>query len=230
MHSNTAVAQQVGWVICSHTVGGSVCSSTTVNVEVHLARTPFCPQYPLCVCEWVNEACSKLWVVSLGHTSAQRPLMLFPESAGAILPVLGLQFLVFILPLGPLCSLLSTSAPAVPSAPDIPLFSDAPSSSCCCLLFLVSYHYVLLVGKQVLFCLEPKVPQDLSAVVSTFGGVSHYDGQTASLYVAQMFLYTVPATWLCIWCLGPVAVLPWSECHISMWGMQRCAQDNWLSE
>lgn len=143
MHSNTAVAQQVGWVIRSHAVGGSVCSSTTVNVEVHLARTPFCTQYPLCVCEWVNEACSKLWVVSLGHTSAQRPLILFLESAGTILPVLGLQFLVFILPLGPLCSLLSMSAPAVPSAPDIPLFSDAPSSSCCCLLFLVSYHCVV---------------------------------------------------------------------------------------
>lgn len=41
--------------------------------------------------------------------SGQRPLMLCLKSAGAILPVLGLQVLTMLLP--------STSAPVVPSAP-----------------------------------------------------------------------------------------------------------------
>lgn len=38
---------------------------------------------------------------------------------------------------------------------------------------------------------------------TAFGGISHWDLGTLSPYATQMFVYTIPATWLWLYCMQP---------------------------
>lgn len=50
-----------------------------------------------------------------------------------------------------------------------------------------------------LYVCKWKSHRPLAMLFSTnFGGVSHWELGTPSPYVAQMFLYTIPVTWLCL--------------------------------
>lgn len=71
-----------------------------------------------------------------------------------------------------------------------------------------SYHFVWLVGQQLLVCLELENLQRLRSVV-----LNHQDPETSGPYAAQTFLYTIPATWLCF----SVYTVPTCILHLSTW-------------
>uniref|UniRef100_A0A3P9CAH7 Taste receptor type 1 member 3 n=1 Tax=Maylandia zebra TaxID=106582 RepID=A0A3P9CAH7_9CICH len=88
------------------------------------------------------------------------------------------------------------------------------SFSCSFFLILLSFGTATLITTAVFFCLSTTTMSGWLATTilsvciwkshrilarsfsTTLGGISHFDLGTSRLYSAQMFLYTMPATWL----------------------------------
>lgn len=167
--------------------------------------------------------------------------MLCEESAGATLPISGLQLLTAPLTTMTTLDFTSTSAPVVPSASGSSLSPCAPSW-CCCLLGLPQPS-LCLIGWPAAACRSgtQKSHRKLRTLLFFFSSICntdvpvHYHSHlvmslrvcSPSLYLASCYYvldslwgaFAQSAVWVLsavvescpLWCLGPVHVLPWSE-------------------
>ena len=109
------------------------------------------------------------------HFVGQRLQMLYLGSAGATLPVWGLQALMLLLPWGSHCISPSMSVLAVLSAISTSWSSHAPFSWCWCVLGL-PYHSLMPSSVCCLSVWDLKSQRSLALLFSTTcGGKSHQD-------------------------------------------------------
>lgn len=93
--------------------------------------------------------------------------------------------------------------------PDVAANWDCHIYHYCSFLLFIDHHYVWLVGKELLVCLNLEVPSDLNSVVlNPSCGVFHQDLGPSSPYLAQMFLYSILISSLCLL----VYALPAASC------------------